>query len=49
MLFAAFVGTAMAITALPVIAKILMDLKLFQTDMAVTIIAAAILNDWPVG
>lgn len=45
LLFAAFVGTAMAITALPVIAKILMDLKLFQTDMAVTIIAAAILND----
>jgi len=44
-LFAMFVGTAMAITALPVIAKILMDLKLFQSTMAVTIISAAILND----
>lgn len=44
-IFAAFFGTAMAITALPVIAKILMDLKLFQAGFAVTIISAAILND----
>jgi len=44
-LFAAFFGTAMAITALPVIAKILMDMRMFQTDLAVTIISAAILND----
>lgn len=44
-LFAAFFGTAMAITALPVIAKILMDLKLFQAGFAVTIISAAIVND----
>lgn len=44
-LFAAFFGTAMAITALPVIAKILMDMRMFHTDLAVTIISAAILND----
>ncbi len=44
-LFASFVGIAMAITALPVIAKILLDLKLFHTDVAVTIVSAAIVND----
>jgi len=44
-LFAMFIATAMSITALPVIAKILFDLKIFQTDLGVTIISAAILND----
>ncbi|MCL4220640.1 MAG: cation:proton antiporter [Phycisphaerales bacterium] len=45
MLFGLFFATAMAITALPVIAKILFDLKIFHTDVGVTIISAAILND----
>lgn len=44
-MFAMFLATAMSITALPVIAKILFDLKLFQTDIGVTIVSAAILND----
>lgn len=44
-LFAAFFGTAMAITALPVIAKILMDMKMLQTGLGVTIVSAAIVND----
>jgi len=44
-LFALFVGTAMAISALPVIAKILMDLHLFKTELGATIIAAAVIDD----
>jgi Kef-type K+ transport system membrane component KefB len=43
--FALFVGTALAITALPVIAKTLMDLKLYRTDLGMIVISAAILND----
>ena len=42
---ALFMATALAISALPVITKILMDLKLIKTDLGVTIIAAAIFND----
>ncbi|MBX3321529.1 MAG: cation:proton antiporter [Phycisphaeraceae bacterium] len=45
MVFALFVATAMSITALPVIVKILLDLRLFQTDLGITIVAAAVLND----
>lgn len=45
LVFALFVATAMAITALPVIAKILMDLQLFRTDLGMTVIAAAVFND----
>lgn len=44
-LFALFVSTALSISALPVIAKTLMDLNLFRTDMGMVIVAAAILND----
>lgn len=44
-LFSLFFGVAMAITALPVIAKILFDLKIMQTDMGTTIISAAIVDD----
>ena len=40
-----FYGTALSISALPVIAKVLMDLGLFRTEMGMVIIAAAILND----
>ncbi|MDD7984049.1 cation:proton antiporter [Lentisphaera marina] len=42
---ALFMATALAISALPVITKILMDLKLIKTDLGVTIVAAAIFND----
>lgn len=45
LVFALFVATAMSITALPVIAKVLLDLQLFRTDIGTTIIAAAVIND----
>ncbi len=43
--FALFIGTAIAISSLPVIAKILMDLKIFKTQIGFIIISAAMLND----
>lgn len=43
--FALFMGTAMAITALPVIARILMDLNLFKTRMGMLIVSSAMVND----
>lgn len=43
--FALFFATAMSITALPVIAKILLDLNLFRSEVGVVIVAAAIFND----
>jgi Kef-type K+ transport system membrane component KefB len=43
--FALFIGTAIAISSLPVIAKILMDLKIFKTEVGLIIISAAMLND----
>jgi len=43
--FSLFLATAMAISALPVVAKILIDLRLFRTDLGMTIIAAAVFND----
>lgn len=45
LVFALFVGTAIAISSLPVIAKILIDLKIFKTRIGFIIIAAAMLND----
>jgi hypothetical protein len=39
-LFALFVATALSISALPVIAKTLLDLNLFRTDMGMVIVAA---------
>lgn len=44
-LFALFFGTAMGISALPVIAKTLLDLNLFKSDLGVVIIASAIIDD----
>jgi Kef-type K+ transport system membrane component KefB len=44
-IFALFLATAFSITALPVIAKVLIDLQLFKTDLGMTVIAAAVLND----
>ncbi len=43
--FALFLATAMSISALPIIAKILMDLNLYRSNLGVTIVAAAVLND----
>lgn len=45
LLFSLFMGTAMSISALPVIAKILMDTNLFRTKLGMVIIASAMLND----
>ncbi|MEK6479198.1 cation:proton antiporter [Catalinimonas sp. 4WD22] len=45
LVFALFIGTTMAITALPVIARILMDLSLFKSGMGMLIIASAMIND----
>jgi Kef-type K+ transport system membrane component KefB len=42
---AIFTGIAMSITALPVIAKILMDLNLARSDMGMLVISSAMLND----
>jgi Kef-type K+ transport system membrane component KefB/mannitol/fructose-specific phosphotransferase system IIA component (Ntr-type) len=43
--FALFFATALSISALPVIAKTMMDLYLYKTEFGMTVIAAAILND----
>ncbi len=45
LVFALFIGTTMAITALPVIARILMDLKMFKSRIGMLIIASAMIND----
>lgn len=45
LVFALFMGTAMSISALPVIARTLMDLNIFKTKMGLIIITAAMLND----
>lgn len=43
--FALFMGTAMAITALPVIVRILMDLNLFKSKMGLLVVASAMIDD----
>lgn len=43
--FALFFATALSISALPVIAKTLMDLHIYKSDFGMTVIAAAVLND----
>jgi Kef-type K+ transport system membrane component KefB len=45
LIFSLFIATALSISALPVIAKILLDLNLYRTDMGMIIIAAAVLGD----
>jgi Kef-type K+ transport system membrane component KefB len=45
LLFSLFIGTALSITALPVVAKTLMDLKIFKTDLGFLIIASAMFDD----
>ncbi len=43
--FALFMGTALSISSLPVIAKTLMDLNLFKTKPGMIIISSAMIND----
>lgn len=43
--FALFVATALAISAIPVLAKILIDLDLMRRDIGQTLLAAGIIND----
>lgn len=45
MLFALFMGVALSISALPVIAKTLLDLGLFKTDVGLLVMAAAMVDD----
>lgn len=45
LIFSLFVATAMAISAIPVIAKVLMDLNLMRRDIGQTILAAGMSDD----
>lgn len=45
LVYSLFFGIAMAVSALPVITRILMDLNLFKTKVGMVIIAAAIFDD----
>lgn len=45
LIFALFIATALSISALPVIAKTLMDLDLYRSDLGMMVIAAAVFND----
>jgi Kef-type K+ transport system membrane component KefB len=45
LIFSLFVGTALSITALPVIARILLDLGIYRTKIGMLIIASAMFND----
>jgi Kef-type K+ transport system membrane component KefB len=43
--FPLFFATALSISALPVIARTLMDLKLYRSDFGTVVVGAAVLND----
>ncbi|MBF0241929.1 MAG: cation:proton antiporter [Desulfamplus sp.] len=43
--FALFLATAMSISALPVIAKTLMDMDLYRSELGMVVVSAAIFND----
>lgn len=45
LVFALFLATAMSISAIPVIAKVLIDLKLMRRDIGQTIIASGMIDD----
>lgn len=45
LLFSLFLGVALSISALPVIARILMDMNLYKTKVGMLIIASAMFND----
>jgi Kef-type K+ transport system membrane component KefB len=44
-IFALFMGTAMSITALPVIVRILMDTGLFKSKMGLLVVSSAMIDD----
>ena len=44
-IFALFVGTALSISALPVVAKILMDLNLLRSDVGMLVLTSAMFDD----
>jgi len=44
-LFAMFLGTVLAISALPVIAKTLMDLNIYRSDFGMVVISVAVVDD----
>ncbi|MBM4112463.1 MAG: hypothetical protein FJ253_03665 [Phycisphaerae bacterium] len=43
--FSLFLGIALSIAALPVIAKILMDLNLYRSDLGMVVVASAVVHD----
>src|SRR5580658_9891110 len=45
LLFALFLGTALSISALPVVARVLMDLGLLRTEMGTVIMSSAMVDD----
>lgn len=45
LIFSLFVGTALSISALPVIAKILMDLNLLRSEMGTVVMSSAMFDD----
>lgn len=45
LVFALFVGTALSITAMPVVARTLMDLNIFKTDIGFLIMGSAMIDD----
>lgn len=45
LLFSLFLGTALSISALPVIARTLLDLGLLRTDLGLLVMAAAMIDD----
>lgn len=45
LVFALFMGTAMGITALPVIVRILIDLNMFKTRMGLLVVSSAMIDD----
>lgn len=45
LVFALFLGVALSISALPVIAKTLFDLRIYRTDLGMVVISSAIFDD----
>jgi len=45
MVFSLFLGIALSIAAMPVAAKILMDLNLFRSDLGMVVMASAVVHD----
>jgi Kef-type K+ transport system membrane component KefB len=46
LMLALFIGTALSISALPVIARILMEMNLIGSKIGMTIMTSAMVNDW---